>query len=154
MSLARCRSERCNLSGIVCRLNHVDERSGVADERRQQAKRGLGELLAVKKRLARFSLNIIQTIFTISKGGFRFLLYYFFVIYSLKKNKKTLISFIYHHFICFMSGTRPGALKPSVGDGKKSSWYHLYLFIMNIYMFFWQQQIVQLHCKLIATTYY
>ena len=28
-----------------------------------------------------------------------------------------------------MSGTRPGALKPSVGDGEKSSWYHLCLFI-------------------------
>ena len=89
----------------------------------------------------------------VGRGPFeRFLLYYFFC--DKKNNKKTLISFIYHHFICFMSGTRPGALKPSVGDGKKSSCYHLYLFIMNIYMFFWQQHIVQLHCKLIATTYY
>ena len=28
-----------------------------------------------------------------------------------------------------MSGIRPGALKPSVGDRKKASWYHLCLFI-------------------------
>ena len=63
---------------------------------------------------------------------YEFVLKVVFVIYSLKKttknNKKKLISFIYHHFIriiCFISGTRPGALKPSVGDGKKSSWYHL-----------------------------
>ena len=89
---------------------------------------------------------------------YEFVLKVVFVIYSLeKKTKKTLISFIYHHFIriiCFISGTRPGALKPSVGDGKKSSWYHLCL---NIICWVWNAKhyrnitVVSFHNLLLLT---
>ena len=62
---------------------------------------------------------------------YEFVLKLVFVIYSLKKTTKNnwFLSYITILSDC-MSGTRPGALKPSVGDGKESSWYHLCLNII------------------------